>query len=49
MREGLEEKRISYQVWKTDRHEDIIRLHRESRTKHYKEKRREVAEAPGGQ
>merc|ERR1719506_1227968 len=42
MRESLEEKRIGYQVWKTDRQEDLVRMHRENRNKHYKDKRKEM-------
>merc|ERR1719487_503719 len=42
MRESLEEKRIGYQVWKTDRQEDLIRMHRENRNRHYKDKRKEM-------
>ena len=42
MRESLEEKRIGYQVYKTDRQEDLVRMHRENRNKHYKEKRKEM-------
>merc|ERR1719506_3135330 len=42
MRESLEEKRIGYQVWKTDRQEDLVRMHRENRNQHYKDKRKEM-------
>merc|ERR1719506_2988862 len=42
LRESLEEKRIGYKVWMTDRQEDLVRMHRENRNKHYKEKRKEM-------